>query len=66
MAVLLAASSFFVGAYTLLLYTSCQHGAPPSFCNPRHLFSPVNYIILLLHLFPLVVPMLRANMFIIY
>lgn len=50
----LAFIAFIAAAYSLLLYTSTQHGTPPSFQHPLNLFIPRNYSICLVHLFPLI------------
>ena len=50
----LAIIAFMAAAYSLLLYTSTQHGTPPSFQHPLSLFTPRNYSISLIHFFPLI------------
>lgn len=61
MLVLLAGSRFLAGAYSLYLYTSVQHGSAPRFRNPFNLFGLRNYSALVLHVFPLLVLVLKAD-----
>uniref|UniRef100_A0AAU6QG22 NADH-ubiquinone oxidoreductase chain 4 n=1 Tax=Prionospio sp. 3 MH-2023 TaxID=3059271 RepID=A0AAU6QG22_9ANNE len=49
----LAIMAFMAAAYSLLLYTSTQHGTPPKFHHSLHLLSPRNYSISIIHLVPL-------------
>lgn len=46
--------AFIAAAYSLLLYTTTQHGTPPKALNSLHLFSSRNYFISMLHIFPLI------------
>ena len=61
----LALLRFLSAAYSLFLFVSTQHGAPRNQINPLLLVSPNNYIILFLHLTPLIfiilAPDLTAN-----
>uniref|UniRef100_A0AAU6QGR5 NADH-ubiquinone oxidoreductase chain 4 n=1 Tax=Aurospio banyulensis TaxID=3050091 RepID=A0AAU6QGR5_9ANNE len=50
----LSCMAFMAAAYSLLLYTTTQHGAPSSFHSSLSLFSPRNYTICLSHFLPLI------------
>lgn len=55
---------FLAAAYSLYLYTSSQHGASPSFINPINLTLSRNYTIILLHIVPLFLTILKADVLI--
>nr|YP_010586943.1 NADH dehydrogenase subunit 4 [Asychis amphiglyptus]UZZ45811.1 NADH dehydrogenase subunit 4 [Asychis amphiglyptus] len=59
----IAMMSFYTAAYSLVLYTSTQHGWRPSFSNPMNLLTQRNYLIILLHASPLILMMIKAEMF---
>lgn len=61
MIVFLGGSRFLAGAYSLLLYTSTQHGSNPCFVNPINLLKPQNYMTLWLHGFPLFFIVFKAD-----
>lgn len=44
---------FLAAAYSLLLYSSTQHGSPLNYSNPLNLLNPSNYTTIILHLIPL-------------
>lgn len=46
--------AFIAAAYSLLLYTTTQHGNPPKLLNPLQLLNSRNYFIALLHFLPLI------------
>nr|QHT64987.1 NADH dehydrogenase subunit 4 [Hesionides sp. PA-2020] len=52
---LLALMSFITAIYTLILYTSLNHGTPPAHQAPSHLILMRNYMITTLHMIPLFV-----------
>lgn len=54
--------AFMAAAYSLYLYTTTQHGAPPVFHNPLTLFTPRNYTICFAHFTPLIVIILKADL----
>lgn len=49
----LSVISFLAAAYSLLLYSSTQHGSPLNYSNPLNLLNPSNYTTITLHLIPL-------------
>nr|QHT64992.1 NADH dehydrogenase subunit 4 [Oxydromus sp. PA-2020] len=51
--ILLAFMSFIAAAYTLILYTTMNHGTTPTHQTTTHLISDRNYLSTLLHLIPL-------------
>lgn len=55
---------FLAGAYSLYLYTSSQHGTPPSFINSINLSSQRNYSIIILHAAPLFLLVMKADIII--
>ena len=57
----LALSRFIAAAYSLVLYTSTQHGWPPSFSNFINLLTPRNYSIILIHFIPLIILILASQ-----
>nr|YP_009308164.1 NADH dehydrogenase subunit 4 [Phascolosoma pacificum]AOS53044.1 NADH dehydrogenase subunit 4 [Phascolosoma pacificum] len=57
----LALLSFFSAAYSLFLFIALQHGTPSKQMNPLLLTSPNNFIILFLHLTPLIFIILFPN-----
>lgn len=57
---------FLAAAYSLYLYTSSQHGQAPVFLNPLSLVTPRNYTIILLHILPLFILILKADLIIIW
>nr|BDE56974.1 NADH dehydrogenase subunit 4 [Travisia sanrikuensis] len=60
--ILISMTSFLAAAYSLYLFTSTQHGYPPSFINPTHLFSPQNYTTIFLHVIPLLMLMIKIDL----
>ena len=61
---LLILSSFLRGAYSLILFTTMQHGTPSNSINPIQLFTQRNYFIIILHLFPLVLLCFKLDLII--
>ncbi len=59
----LAIMSFMAAVYSLILYTSTQHGHSPSFINSMNLLTPRNYTIAFFHLAPLVLIILKLDSF---
>jgi len=59
----LAIISFIAAVYSLILYTSTQHGQSPSFINSINLLTPRNYSISFFHLTPLILIILNLNSF---
>ena len=47
-------TAFLAAAYSLILYTSSQHGRPPAFANSLNLLNPRNYFIILAHFIPII------------
>ena len=60
-AIPLSLIAFLAAAYSLLLYTSTQHGQSPIFHNPLSLFTPRNITISLLHFIPLITLILKID-----
>jgi len=60
--ILIAWTRFLSAAYSLFLYTSTQHGPRPNFINPAKLFINRNYSVCLLHLTPLFLLSLKAEL----
>lgn len=50
----LAIITFMAAAYSLILYTSTQHGPSPKALHPLQLLTPRNYIVCLIHLLPII------------
>lgn len=46
--------SFIAGTYSLIIYTSTQHGNPPKYINSIKILSSRNHVIIILHALPLV------------
>lgn len=61
---ILAMTAFLSASYSLLLFTTTQHGAPSNFINPIHLFTARNYISIIGHLIPLFTLCLKIDLFI--
>nr|YP_089681.2 NADH dehydrogenase subunit 4 [Clymenella torquata] len=57
-------SMFISGMYSLIMYTTTQHGTPTSYSNPLNLFMMRNNTILLLHAFPLFILILKMDLLI--
>lgn len=53
---------FLSAAYSLFLYTSTQHGPAPNFVNPTKLFIIRNYSVCFIHLAPLFLLSLKAEL----
>lgn len=51
----LARSSFIAAIYSLVLYTSTQHGWPPIFTNYINILNPRNYSVVIIHFIPLII-----------
>lgn len=49
-------------AYSLLLYTTLNHGSPSSFLTPSAPFPPLTHLILLLHFLPLLLLILTPHL----
>lgn len=60
--IVIAFTTFLAAAYSLTLYTTTQHGQPSNFSNPLNLFSPRNYINIILHLTPLILLCLKIDL----
>lgn len=52
---------FIAAAYSLLLFTSTQHGPTPRFSNPINLLTPRNYTICFAHFIPLLFIILKPD-----
>lgn len=55
-------SRFIAGIYSLVIYSSTQHGPPSIYTNPLTLFRPRNHLILLIHTIPLYVLVLKIDL----
>uniref|UniRef100_UPI0030E0BCC3 NADH dehydrogenase subunit 4 n=1 Tax=Synelmis amoureuxi TaxID=3053537 RepID=UPI0030E0BCC3 len=53
--------SFLAAAYSLILFTSTQHGQLSSFLNPLNLTKSVNHTIIMFHFIPLILLILCPN-----
>lgn len=62
----IAIMAFIAAAYSLILYTSTQHGIPPKPLHPGHLFNTRNYIVSLIHLIPLILLISKLDPLIIW
>nr|WRW51319.1 NADH dehydrogenase subunit 4 [Micropodarke fujianensis] len=51
----IAITAFLAAAYSLILYTSSQHGANPNFSNPLMSLNPRNYFVILSHSVPIII-----------
>lgn len=58
---LIAILRFLAAAYSLILYTSTQHGNTPNFSNSLQLFTPRNYTTTLLHTLPLIAFIIKID-----
>jgi len=58
----LAIMAFIAAGYSLILYTSSQHGTPPKFLNPIILLTPRNYNTCLLHFTPILLLILKLDL----
>ena len=47
-------TAFIAAAYSLILYTSSQHGWPPRFLKPLNSLNPRNYSIIVAHAIPII------------
>nr|AOR07192.1 NADH dehydrogenase subunit 4 [Mesenchytraeus solifugus] len=56
-----AVISFFTAAYSLLMYTSIQHGQLSSFANPLQMMKTKDMLLLLAHLYPILMIMLKPE-----
>ncbi len=54
--------SFCAAAYSLVLFTSTQHGNTATFLNPLNLTKSINYSILSLHFVPLIIIILNPTL----
>lgn len=57
----IAVTAFLAAAYSLILYTSSQHGANPNFSNPLILLNPRNYFVILSHSVPIIIIISRPE-----
>ena len=53
---------FIAAAYSLLIYTTTQHGNPPQFQNPLHTFVPRNYSICFIHFAPIILLIIKIDL----
>lgn len=60
--IILIISIFFRGTYSLIIYTSTQHGNPPIYINILKIYSSRNHIILLIHVVPLFILILKVDL----
>ena len=51
--IILGLSRFLAGAYSLFLYTSCQHGVLPLYFSPSYMFRARNYRVFFFHRVPI-------------
>uniref|UniRef100_A0AAU8L474 NADH-ubiquinone oxidoreductase chain 4 n=1 Tax=Polychaeta sp. TaxID=3061522 RepID=A0AAU8L474_9ANNE len=54
--------SFISGAYSLILYTTTQHGSPSKYMNTMKLFTPRNHLTISMHIFPLFLLIMKPDM----
>lgn len=63
MAPIIAIVGFLAAAYSLVLYTTTQHGTVPRFSNPTNQIVPRNYLIIMLHVTPLILIIIKPEIF---
>lgn len=56
--------SFFTAAYSLLIYSSIQHGQLRSFTNPLQIIKTKDILLLLSHLFPILFIIIKPEIII--
>jgi len=52
---------FFTAAYSLLIFSAMQHGQPSSFTNPLILMKSKDMLLLLAHLYPIILIILKPD-----
>jgi len=63
---LIAIIRFFTAAYSLVIYSTIQHGHPRSFTNPLQIIKLKDILLLLAHLFPILVIILKPEIIILW
>jgi len=60
--ILIGLLSFFTAIYSLIIYSTVQHGQPSSFINPLQPIKSKDFVLLLAHLYPIITIILKPDL----
>ena len=60
--ILIGILRFFTAAYSLIIYSTVQHGQSRSFINPLQSIKSKDYMLLLAHLYPIIIIILKPDL----